>query len=471
MAKMLGARKNAKFKAVCTAPSFNKTPMGNSIPPLPYAVTQDLGSSVGVVSSVRFNRDPAYVLNNSTQPSCKGDAAGSAKGVKSGTTSGEVKPVEGSSSVRVGGQPIIRDGDPCTLNKGNCPGIYTAQPGANGTIQGGAPTADTNPKSGGWGWGWVSSLTHAVLGAASFVPGLSIVTGTLDAALYAAEGNYTEAALAMASTIPGGKLATTAGRLAVKAAQGAQKANAVVNTAQGVAAAAENVASGGPISAAGVVEAVGQVAMGRRGKRPPKGGGAKVKGKKPQPKKKVKCHCATTSEGYKNAKDKQKYLKDYQRQLDMQQENINNMSANEFKAAREAYGKNGRNPLAEGMQKAFGKAFLKKVTKSVKSTLKKKKPNLSSKELDTLATQKAEDIKKGKLVALHNPDMVSGGYNSPMPEKMGDASINSSIGSSWNQKNRIEDMDSYVNDAIKNGAGNDKMNIELKVCKKKDCSE
>lgn len=237
MAKMLGARKNAKFKAVCTAPSFNKTPMGNSIPPLPYAVTQDLGSSVGVVSSVRFNRDPAYVLNNSTQPSCKGDAAGSAKGVKSGTTSGEVKPVEGSSSVRVGGQPIIRDGDPCTLNKGNCPGIYTTQPGANGTIKGGAPTADTNPKSGGWGWGWVSSLTHAVLGVASFIPGVSVVTGALDAALYAAEGNYTEAALALASTIPGGKLAVTAGRAITKGVKAVQASKAVQQLAKGATAA------------------------------------------------------------------------------------------------------------------------------------------------------------------------------------------------------------------------------------------
>ena len=124
----LGARKNAKFKAVSTAPSFNKTPVGNSTPPLPYPVTQDLGSSAGVVPTVKFNSDPAYVLNQSTQSSCKGDAPGSAKGVKSGTVSGEVKPVKGSSTVRVGGKPIIRQGDPCTLNGGNCPGIYVTSP-------------------------------------------------------------------------------------------------------------------------------------------------------------------------------------------------------------------------------------------------------------------------------------------------------------------------------------------------------
>ena len=90
-------------------------------------------------------------------------------------------------------------------------------------------------------------------------------------------------------------------------------------------------------------------------------------------------------------------------------------------------------------------------------------------EATALATQKAKDI-KSNLAALHNPDMKAGGYNSPKPEGMGDASINSSIGSSWNQDKRIEDMDSHVDDAIKNGAGDEKMNVELKVCKKKDCS-
>lgn len=120
----IGARKHGKFKAVSTAPTINKTPVGSSTPPLPYPVTHDLDNSVGVVPSVRLNNRPAYVLNQTTQPSCKGDAPGSCKGVKSGTVSGEVKPVQGSSTVRVGQKPIIRQGDPCTLNGGNCPGVY-----------------------------------------------------------------------------------------------------------------------------------------------------------------------------------------------------------------------------------------------------------------------------------------------------------------------------------------------------------
>lgn len=32
----IGARKNGGFRAVSTAPSINKTPMGGATPPVPY---------------------------------------------------------------------------------------------------------------------------------------------------------------------------------------------------------------------------------------------------------------------------------------------------------------------------------------------------------------------------------------------------------------------------------------------------
>lgn len=238
MASQLGARKNAKFKAVSTAPSINKTPVGSSTPPLPYPVTEDLSSSVGIVPNVRFNGDPAYVLSQSTQPSCVGDAAGSCKGVKSGTVSGEVKPVRGSSTVRISGKPVIREGDPCTLNGGNCPGIYVTQPAPSGSIAGGQPSASTNPpvkpetpKEEGW-WGKASPWVHGALGLASFVPGLGIVTGAADAGIYAAEGDMVDAGLSAASMIPGGKIVTTAGKLVKGAAGLAREAHAAEEAAK-----------------------------------------------------------------------------------------------------------------------------------------------------------------------------------------------------------------------------------------------
>lgn len=238
MASQLGARKNAKFKAVSTAPSINKTPVGSSTPPLPYPVTEDLSSSVGIVPNVRFNGDPAYVLSQSTQPSCIGDAAGSCRGVKSGTVSGEVKPVKGSSTVRISGKPVIREGDPCTLNGGNCPGIYVTEPAPSGSIAGGHPSASTNPpvkpetsKEEGW-WGKASPWVHGALGLASFVPGLGIVTGAADAGIYAAEGDMVDAGLSAASMIPGGKIVTTAGKLVKGAAGLAREAHAAEEAAK-----------------------------------------------------------------------------------------------------------------------------------------------------------------------------------------------------------------------------------------------
>jgi hypothetical protein len=142
----LGAHKVSEFKAVSTAPSINKTQVGNSVVPLPYPTTQDLGSSVGVVPTVRFRGTPAYVLDQSSQPSCTGDSPGSLKGVKSGTVNGEVKPTSASGSVRAGGKYVVRIGDSNTMNGGNNPGVYVAvPPPSGGSAKAAAGGADQSP--------------------------------------------------------------------------------------------------------------------------------------------------------------------------------------------------------------------------------------------------------------------------------------------------------------------------------------
>lgn len=120
----IGARKCDSFKAISTAPSFNKTPVGNSIPPLPYPTIQDLSNSVTTADTVKFNTYPAYVLNQTSQPACKGDDAGTAKGVKSGTVNGQVKPTAASTTFRAEKKYVLRAGDPNTMNGGNNPGVY-----------------------------------------------------------------------------------------------------------------------------------------------------------------------------------------------------------------------------------------------------------------------------------------------------------------------------------------------------------
>jgi hypothetical protein len=94
-------------------------------------------------------------------------------------------------------------------------------------------TAPETPQEEGW-WKAASPWVHGALGVASFVPGLSIITGGADAAIYAAEGNALEAGIAVASMIPGGKVVTTVGKVAksaIGAAKGASTASKVVKGA------------------------------------------------------------------------------------------------------------------------------------------------------------------------------------------------------------------------------------------------
>ncbi len=82
------------------------------------------------------------------------------------------------------------------------------------------------------------------------------------------------------------------------------------------------------------------------------------------------------------------------------------------------------------------------------------------------AASRTKDL-MGKLAALHEPDMVAGGWMQPDPKGMGRADVNSSIGSSWNQNGRVETMDKAADDAIKSGRGNEKMNVKLEPCRGK----
>jgi hypothetical protein len=239
MAEKLGARKNSSWKAICTAPDFCKTPVGSSTPPIPYQVIADLGQSENCVPSVRFNGDPCCVLNPSIVPKCTGDEPGTAKGVRSGTVSGKVKPTGASTTVRATKKRVVRDNDPCTLNDGNCPGLYTAQPAPGGAMGSGGKPAGANPaakldtanevqaaqeKKG--IWGMISGPVHFALGAAGFIPGLGAVPDLLDAGVYALEGDAINAGLSLGAAVPLAGDAVKAGTIATKAGKQVAKAAA-----------------------------------------------------------------------------------------------------------------------------------------------------------------------------------------------------------------------------------------------------
>ena len=47
----IGARKDTAFKAISTAPSINKTPVGPLMVPIPYPTVQDLGNSINTAKT------------------------------------------------------------------------------------------------------------------------------------------------------------------------------------------------------------------------------------------------------------------------------------------------------------------------------------------------------------------------------------------------------------------------------------
>lgn len=163
--------------------------------------------------------------------------------------------------------------------------------------------------------------------------------------------------------------------------------------------------------------------------------------------------------------DQQKgYLKEMADQLKRQQDQINNMSALEYKAARDTFEKVGRNPLAEGAQANYRNKFAKDIQESIRNSLMD--GGMGPARAKTEAASRTKDV-MGKLAALHEPDMVAGGWMQPDPKGMGRADVNSSIGSSWNQNGRIQAMDDAADEAIKSGRGDEKMKVKLEPCRGK----
>ena len=64
-----------------------------------------------------------------------------------------------------------------------------------------------------------------------------------------------------------------------------------------------------------------------------------------------------------------------------------------------------------------------------------------------------------KRAALHETDMVPSAYLQPDPKSMGRTDVNSSIGSSQNQRGRIAAMDEAARDAIDSGIGHRKWTL------------
>ena len=115
--------KDTVLMAISNGPSFNYTSHKKDAV-AGYTLYAFIDNAEATAEHTFFNGQPAYLLDQTTQPKCFGDAAGIGGGVKSGTIGGEVKPISGSSTIFIEGKALVREGDACTMNNGNVKGMY-----------------------------------------------------------------------------------------------------------------------------------------------------------------------------------------------------------------------------------------------------------------------------------------------------------------------------------------------------------
>ncbi|HWW68867.1 MAG TPA: polymorphic toxin type 15 domain-containing protein [Duganella sp.] len=314
-------------------------------------------------------------------------------------------------------------------------------------------------------WQQTSPWVHGLLGVASFVPGLSVVTGAVDAAIYTAEGELVEAGIAAASMIPGGKVVTTAGKVAKGAVGMAKGAGTAAKIAKGTHEAEE------VLKAARKTEEAAQVAREAKAAEEAREAAAGARKAKKEVTIKAREHkvpCFHPFDKKKfmrmNKNDQNAYLKEMAAQLKRQEQAINNLTAIEYKAARDAFAAVNRNPLADAAQADFRNRLAVDIKKSIGKSLVK--GGMNTAQAKAVAITRTQEV-MGKLAALHDPDMVAGGWMHPNPTGVGRADVNSSIGASWNQNDRISGLDHEANKAIERGLGNQKMNVKLEPCRGK----
>ena len=115
------------------------------------------------------------------------------------------------------------------------------------------------------------------------------------------------------------------------------------------------------------------------------------------------------------------YEIEMRKQLQMQQDGINNMTIFEWLKNRENFKKYGRNPKSKKIQEDFRDRY---------RNAKIDEYLLLYEDMDIKAIEAMVDSELEGLAALHNPDQIAGGYVDVVTQ-MGNKRINSSIGSQW----------------------------------------
>lgn len=296
-------------------------------------------------------------------------------------------------------------------------------------------------------WSGVLDVTQLALDAVGLIPVVGEVADGANALVSLARGDYAGAALSAAAMIPFAGWGATGAKLGRKGAK-------ALTSSKGTGSAAGKAANQAGSSAQKSVPAGPSP--------PPKGkNGAKVKARKLK-KHEVPCFNPRNKKFKSmNPQKQREYLTEYARQLRRQQDAINGMTATQFKEARNLFSSQKRNPAAAAAQSNMRAAYSSRIQKSINGSLRRK--GVGARDAKTQAASRTAEVMQ-TLAALHEPDMVAGGWHQPEPSAMGRADVNSSIGGSWNQRSRLDGLDTAANDAMGSQNGDARMNVEMKPC-------
>lgn len=108
--------KDSQYMLVSMAPDVCLTPVGNSVVPIPYAISHAMDQSEQCSENVFLNDKAVFLHGLSFVDKVKGNEAGSKGGVVSGVNGKVSHSLQKSTNVYVNGHLIVRTGDRVHMN-------------------------------------------------------------------------------------------------------------------------------------------------------------------------------------------------------------------------------------------------------------------------------------------------------------------------------------------------------------------
>lgn len=165
------------------------------------------------------------------------------------------------------------------------------------------------------------------------------------------------------------------------------------------------------------------------------------------------------------------------KQLKAQEDGINKMTVGEYTANRnilkdltKKHGhKKAREILTDGgkAQEAARNKLSQEINDFILDSLERK--DIVGKEAQKIATDQTQK-QMTQLAALHDPDLIAGGYDAHTKDKfeisrVGNKNVNSSLGSQWAKDGRVDEMDKAAGKAMTESGPETPMNVKLEQCK------